>query len=196
VPKSLFTKVGFYDPKLDGWKGTKIEGIHSTVLNRKGDLSEIVLESLGLTAGMIEETQSASRDFARKFFEMEKQFTTLTNQLPDGKSSGDFPALVTPAFAEECKPLRQELEESFIRIMGREKSDVLWEFYAASFYQNCLIDRIMVLDLSAGDWMPSIANHAQDGFPSAWFVNLEELPTEFLPYVNERLSKRGKESQP
>jgi hypothetical protein len=133
---------------------------------------------LGLDGRQIADTKALMADFSRNFSELERSHSFLTNRLPNGEKSGEFPALITKPFAAEAKAAAERFLGELAAVMGRERAELYW---SPNTLESGSRERIRILTRFKGNDMPFIEEYDQGHMTHG--VSFEDLPEEFKPFA-------------
>lgn len=134
LPKAMFERLQLYDAAMDYWGRTepgKYPRI-SQLFTRRGEISAVNLEALGLNAEQRDAVRSAYADFVREYNRLELAHSRLVHELPNGKSTGEFPALDVEAFPAEAAALKGELDSRLEQAGGAERARLLLKWLGRS----------------------------------------------------------------
>src|SRR5262249_55695730 len=148
------------------------------------------LQALGLTDEQSTAVNQAAANFDADFQRLLRSHSILTNRLPEGEKSGEYPALIEQAFAPEGEVLKKQLRSAWENAIGTERTELLWSQYWASFYHRFndfgSRERVLVLhhekdDTGAFRNMPFVEDYTEGHATSG--MSMEELPEPFRPFV-------------
>jgi hypothetical protein len=130
----------------------------------------------------------AFANFTERYAELEGNYITLTKSK-QGQTTGDGnePMIVVERFANDCAPLKKELEAELEAALGRERKEVLWRQFR-SVFREAYNDfgerertRILRKFKFPGQSMAFI-EEADEGHMTHG-VSFTELPEAFKPFV-------------
>jgi RNA polymerase sigma factor (sigma-70 family) len=186
LPKQMFNRIQLYDPAMGG--GDANGHHYSPLLTRKGRVSEVTLDAVGATTSQKHQVVRAFANFTERYAELEGNYITLTKSK-QGQTTGDGnePMIVVERFANDCAPLKKELEAELEAALGRERKEVLWRQFR-SVFREAYNDfgerertRILRKFKFPGQSMAFI-EEADEGHMTHG-VSFTELPEAFKPFV-------------
>jgi hypothetical protein len=155
----------------------------------------VTLDALGATTSQKREVQRAFANFAESYAELEGHHITLTTSK-EGETTGDGnePMIVVERFANDCAPLKKDLEAELETALGRERKEVLWRHFRSAF-RNAFNDfgerertRILRKFKSPGQSMAFIEEVDEGNMTHG--VSFTELPEAFKPFVTSWNEKK------
>lgn len=179
LPKALFQRINLPDPQI-GQFG---------IVNR-GKVSLLFLQTIGLRSTQAAEVARAVAETTAAFKELEANHSFLTNQLPDGQKSGEFPALVIQPYKAEAEVLRADFKNRLASTLDTDQVEAFWAHLNGAFSDGDQ-ERICVLRRLEDKDMPFIEEYNEGHITHG--VEIEDLPELLKPFAQAFKSSPNKQ---
>lgn len=169
LPKALFQRINLPDPEIGQF------GIIS-----RGKVSPLFLQTIGLGTSQAAEVARAVAETTAAFKELETNHSFLTNQLPNGEKSGEFPALVIEPYRAEAELQRKNLKNRLASTLDADQVEAFWSHLNGAFAEGdqeriCVLRRLQDKDMSFIEEYNE--GHMTHG------VAIEDLPEPLKPFA-------------